>query len=278
MDCADPLYRASDDFEVSIFLTETSTRHSLLYKHKHFRDTTQTKLTSNSTKLTGASREAPVDIDDSVLPVAAAGEGAEGASAAAIPPAPVLREEDDDDEVMALADIPSVDELETSKDARVSKRRRGRGGSDAVQGTAGGENVPTYVPGSDEEDIADDDSGLFVDQNEDDGSSGDDTVPPPAKRRKDEASAVGAEHEEVRDDKKKLAMDISYEGFAIYGRVLCLVVKRREGVGSMSKGKSVAAAPAGRGSKVGSQQGAAPGGQAVMENWITSTQMPADVV
>lgn len=259
---------------MSIFLTETSTRHSLLYKHKHFRDTSQTKLTSNSTKLTGASREAPIDIDIE----GQAGQAAEGASGLASPPAPVLREEDDDEELVVLADIPSVHELETSRPERVSKRRRGRGGAGAEYRTAGGENSPTYVPGSDEENIGDDDDDLFVNQNEDAGSSGDDTVPPPAKRRKDDASAAETQNEEVLDDKKKLAMDISYEGFAIYGRVLCLVVKRRESVGSMGKGKGVAAAPAGRGSKAGGRQDAAPGGQAVMENWITSTQMPADAL
>lgn len=275
MDCADPLY-SLDDFEVSIFLTETSTRHSLLYKHKHFRDTTQTKLTSNSTKLTGASREAPVDIDDQVLQAAAA---AEEASASAASPAPLLREEDDDDDVVALAGIPSIEEVETSRNARVSKRRRGTGGSGAVHGTADGEIDPTYVPGSDEE-IVDGDDGLFVSQHEDEedgGNSRDETVPPPAKRRKNQASVAEDEHEEVRDDKKKLAMDISYEGFAIYGRVLCLVVKRREGIGGMGKGKGAAAAPAERGGKAG-RQAAVPGGQAVMENWITSTQMPADAV
>ena len=52
-----------DDFEVSIFLTETSTRHALLTKHKHFHDTTQTKLTSNSGRLIGETNEAPIDVD-----------------------------------------------------------------------------------------------------------------------------------------------------------------------------------------------------------------------
>ncbi|KAK8074720.1 hypothetical protein PG997_009383 [Apiospora hydei] len=52
-----------DDFEVSIFLTETTTRHSLVTKHKHFHDTTQTKLTSNSGRLVGATHEAPLDVD-----------------------------------------------------------------------------------------------------------------------------------------------------------------------------------------------------------------------
>jgi hypothetical protein len=61
--------------------------------------------------------------------------------------------------------------------------------------------------------------------------------------------------EEEDDDKKKMALDTFYDGFSIYGRVLCLVVKRKD-----KKGKG----PAGL-----------TGGQAMMEEWITSTQMPA---
>lgn len=212
----------------------------MLYKHKHFRDTTQTKLTSNASKLVGASREAPVDVERTETDK---------------PPAPILREEDDDD-VLALQDIPTVDQdtsVTTAALPRPSKRRRGRG---------------TALPIEDEEDghqetsadatMASDDDVLFVSQDEDE-SEFDDTQPPQAKRRKEATSAV--EHETGRDDKKKLAMDISYEGFSIYGRVLCLVVKRRgEGVGNRAKGVA-----------------ATGGQQAMMENWITSTQMPEAV-
>lgn len=245
-----------DDFEVSIFLTETSTRHSLLYKHKHFRDTTQTKLTSNSSKLTGASREAPIDVEVSAQP-------AEDMA--------IVREEDPDDDAVALRDIPAMDEDETTA-ARVgspplvrpSKRRRGRGaGLPREDGADSAEHDADVLISDDgEEDEGQDGDGLFVDDDDSDGSA---AAPPPAKRRKDAASP--AEHEAQRDDKKKLAMDIRYEGFSIYGRVLCLVVKRRDG---LSTGRN---APAKAGRKTG--QSAAPGGgQAVMENWITSTQMP----
>ena len=55
------------------------------------------------------------------------------------------------------------------------------------------------------------------------------------------------------DDKKKLALRTSYDGFSIYGRILCLVVKRR----GNAKGKDL----------VGGA------GQAMMEEWIASTQM-----
>lgn len=248
---------------MSIFLTETSTRHSLLYKHKHFRDTTQTKLTSNSTKLTGASKDAPIDVDDQ----SHREEAAAGSAAPDTPPVALLREESDDDDVIALHDLPTLDQAETATEPipRVAKRRRG--GGEATPDEDDVAHDTADVPGSDEfeshhsED--DDGDGLFVDQDSDEAG---DTARPPAKRRKDDASA--AEDEGGRDEKKKMAMDISYEGFSIYGRVLCLVVKRREGGGGGgNKGKGVA----GR-AKTG--QSAPPGGQAMMENWITSTQIP----
>ncbi|KAJ2975314.1 hypothetical protein NQ176_g5585 [Zarea fungicola] len=74
---------------------------------------------------------------------------------------------------------------------------------------------------------------------------------PPSKRRREVMNAESDSDRE--DDKKKLAMDVTYEGFAIYGRVLCLVVKKRDA-----------------GSKT-SQSSAAK-----MENWISSTQIPAE--
>lgn len=248
--------RCPDDFEVSIFLTETNTRHSLLYKHKHFRDTTQTKLKSNSNRLTGASREVPIDVEGL----------AQGAEETA-----VVREEGDNDDSGALFDIPTMDEDETitapvgsPPSMRPSKRRRGRGATPPRGGGSGdGDEHDAEILISDDE--VDDDGGdnLFVDDDDSDGSA---AAPPPAKRRRDAASP--AEHEAQRDDKKKLAMDISYEGFSIYGRVLCLVVKKRGG--PSAGGRS---APAKAGGRTG--QSAAPGGgQAVMENWITSTQMP----
>ena len=61
--------------------------------------------------------------------------------------------------------------------------------------------------------------------------------------------------EEEADDKKKLAMQTTYDGFSIYGRVLCLVIKRKD-----KKGKNPIVN----------------GGQAMMEDWISSTQMPPE--
>lgn len=65
------------------------------------------------------------------------------------------------------------------------------------------------------------------------------------------ATSIGSDINE--DDKKKMALTTTYDGFSIYGRILCLVVKRR----GVAKGKE----PTG-----GS-------GQAMMEEWIASTQI-----
>jgi hypothetical protein len=56
-------------------------------------------------------------------------------------------------------------------------------------------------------------------------------------------------------------MDVSYEGFAIYGRVLCLVVRRKDNPANASKANAASSS-------------VKPSGQANMDNWITSTQIP----
>ncbi|KAI6085808.1 hypothetical protein F4821DRAFT_142682 [Hypoxylon rubiginosum] len=277
-----------DDFEVSIFLTETSTRHALLTKHKHFHDTTQTKLTSNSGRLVGASNEAPIDVDVDI----------------AAELAPAIRVEDSDDDVdpaAALAAIPAVDETDTAGAAagtgsgRRPKRARRNTETETDAGAGadrGGEDQGysdvEIVSGSEDED---EDDGLFVHDDGDEDPDGDaGTRPPPAKRRRRGAAAeVGRDEAENDndDEKKKLAMDISYEGFSIYGRVLCLVVKRREGnigvgpqpplqhapgrgSGRTSAGAAAATKPGGGGATATAGRG-----QVMMENFILSTQVPA---
>lgn len=59
------------------------------------------------------------------------------------------------------------------------------------------------------------------------------------------------------DDQKKLGLRTSYEGFSIYGRILCLVVKRR-GVRNAASASGAASS------------------QAMLENWV-STQAVADM-
>lgn len=183
------------DFEVAIFLTETSTRHSLLTKHKSFRDTTAKNLASNSSKLTGQTNDTAIDIED----------------------VPIIAQEETEEDSLNIANLPAADEDSLFVDddgPRRSKRSR---------------------------------ASTNIDLPEDSSTESG----PLAKRLK---ATNGDDIEEEDDDKKKMAMETSYEGFAIYGRVLCLVVKRRD-----KKGKGNA--PIG-------------GGQAMMEDWITSTQMP----
>ncbi|TGJ82427.1 hypothetical protein E0Z10_g6341 [Xylaria hypoxylon] len=245
-----------DDFEVSIFLTETSTRHTLVTKHKHFHDTTQTKLKSNSARLISETNDAPIDLD----------VAAESAPL-------ILREESDDENTaVTLAAIPTIDEAAPSDGTRRPKRARSNthvdadSDADAAAGHVLGDQNNQVEVISDEDDAGEDDYGLFVQSPT--GES------PPAKRRRPAlATAEGGD-----DDKKKLAMDISYEGFSIYGRVLCLVVKRRDG-GGADRAERDADAPAAAGGSGNNR--AKPGsrgqGQAMMENFIISTQIPAGI-
>ncbi|KAF7537676.1 hypothetical protein G7054_g3551 [Neopestalotiopsis clavispora] len=238
-----------DDFEVSIFLTETATRHSLVTKQKHFHDKSQTKLTSTSSRgLVGASNEAPIDVD-----------------VEAITAPIILQEEEDDDEPggigAVLAALPPAP-ASMSADAPAARRPK-RARRDTGQG-------------DDEEE-----EGLFISS----GDEGDlDAVesqsdaaerPPPQKRRKE--TTVAIDDGAGEDDKKKLAMDITYDGFSIYGRVLCLVVKRRDApqaAGGSSSGRVVSGsgASSSNNNKTGRGQGQ---GQVMLENFIISTQMPA---
>lgn len=226
---------------MSIFLTETNTRHSLVTKHKHFHDTTQTKLTSNSGRLVGASHDAPIDVD---LRAAAA-------------PITLLEESESEDAATGLAAIPTAPAAADDADVAAAPRRRPK----RVRTNAIGAEPDAHEQGaeSDLEMVSSDDAAPGP------GSPG---RQPPTKRRK---AAVDADTE--GEDKKKLALDISYEGFSIYGRVLCLVVKRRERPnasttggawgGNTSRARQDAAA------------GGGGGGQAMMENFIISTQVPA---
>ncbi len=283
--CSPQLTRCPDEFEVAIFLTETQTRHSLLYKKKHFRDKTQTKLTSNSSKLVGASSEAPIDLDD--------GELFGGDSGDASMPG-ILREESEDGDVIALENIPSIDDaVETEAqvlddDAPASRRpkRRRQRSSDYDRQAAGDEDDQG---GDDDDDdaeaaafvVEDSDDELFVrndSSNESEGDNASRIRPPPTKRRKEKDVHLEGDDdaEGAQDDKKKLAMHISYDGFAIYGRVLCLVVKRRDGGPRGGRGAAGLSASASDRSQAGGSQTRL-GGQASMENWITSTQVMADM-
>lgn len=96
--------------------------------------------------------------------------------------------------------------------------------------------------------------------NDQSGMDIDDAVTLPSDDEDDDAGLFvaedGSEDENGRDDKKKLAMKTRYDGFSIYGKMLCLIVKRR--------GASTALKTS-------------PGsGQATMENWV-STQVAQEL-
>ncbi|KAJ1324361.1 hypothetical protein MN608_10423 [Microdochium nivale] len=227
-----------DDFEVSIFLTETTTRHSLLSKHKHFHDTTQTKLVSSSGgRMFGATSEAPLDVDATTDAFTVE-----------------LRQEDSDEDV-ALAEIPPAEPANSARRSKRPRRDTATEGQDVVE-------VVSDDQEDGQQDDDDEEEDLFVSSP---GSEGRDSMgPPPAKKRQKDGGLGGAALDGAEDNKKKkLAMDISYEGFSIYGRVLCLVVKRRETAGAFGGARALGAK-------------AAPGtGQSMMENFIVSTQVPA---
>ncbi|KAI7095146.1 hypothetical protein KC352_g39194, partial [Hortaea werneckii] len=113
---------------------------------------------------------------------------------------------------------------------------------------------------------ADEDEPLFV-SSEDEEFFATQCAARPSKRRRrdrsvqDATRAAEAEDEEAaeapEDNKKKLAMNTSYDGFSIYGRILCLVVKRK---GKRSQPLQTTA-PA--------------GGSQMMEQWV-STQAAQD--
>ncbi|KIW07121.1 uncharacterized protein PV09_01994 [Verruconis gallopava] len=138
-----------DDFEVSIFLRDQTSRHALLVKKKEFSE--KPKLKSNSNRLTswlsGGNAHEPIDVDTSA--------------------APILTEDDDNVDLHAVP---------------------------AAFGDADDEDAVT-IPSEGN----DPDDSLFV-------------------SKKDNAITV--------DDNKKLGMKIQYDGFHIYGKILCLIVKR----------------------------------------------------
>jgi hypothetical protein len=231
-----------DDFEVSIFLTETSTRHSLLTKRKHFREKVPAKLQSNSSRLIDETNNEPVDVEAEYAPI-------------------LLREESDDN--INLDTIPAADEAAATNVARRSKRPRGE---EALT-----DSDSDFHPRDDSGDVP------AIEINSDDDEEG--AGPPPSKRSRRRVTlgdddAEGGEAEDP-DEKKKLAMEISYEGFAIHGLCLCLVVRRREPTIRMPGSNTVKTAPVGTTTNKSGNVEGRPTGHAVMENWITSTQIPA---
>lgn len=147
---------------------------------------------------------------------------------------PIVIREEDEEEAITLTDIPAADvHQKQSKRSSSDKRAREDRDHEAMSN-------PTDSEGSD----------LFVPE-------------PSTKRTKTDKRRVGDDQGEEgeephEDNKKKLSLNTSYDGFSIYGRILCLVVKRR-GTRNQAGG-------------TGAQSS-----QAMLENWV-STQAAAEQV
>lgn len=138
---------------------------------------------------------------------------------------PIVLREEDDDGAVHLEDIP-----EASGTARSNKRAR---------------------PGSVEMISSDSEADVSAQS----GSKSTRKRPRRAEQRDSDVYAEGAV--EGTDDKKKLGLSTTYEGFSIYGRILCLIVKRK-------------------GPRTNTTGSAAPG-QQMLENWV-STQAAAELL
>lgn len=188
-----------DDFEVTVFLTEVSSRHAILRKDKKI-GVDRNWVGIRSEESTGAgTKDVPVELGD-------------GGS-------DVLREESQDQEMVNLRDIPMAT---TNNNGTTTLRQKSKSNEE-----------PLFLSNPSE------DAGF-----ESLSDSRSKTINP------ESTSSISPENE---DDKKKLSLSTIYDGFSIYGRILCLVVKRRGG----RKGKGLGGAS----------------GQAMMEEWIASTQM-----
>ena len=191
----------SDDFDVSIFLTELSTPHSILTRQKVFK-ADKDRIKSNSEKMIGTIED-PMEIDDDIG----------------------IRAESEDEGKSRLHEIPTA-----------------RGNSNAAYEEEG----QTHAP-----------EALFLSEDSEDSASGKglQTQQATTSRGKQEqrVESEAKEDHTTSDNKKKMAVKTTYDGFRIYGRILCLVVKRK----GIPKRKQVL-------------HGA---GQAMMEDWITSTQL-----
>jgi hypothetical protein len=201
---------------VSIFLTELSTRHTIITKQKTL--SSKLRLHSSKKKLTEWLSAGSID-----KPIQLSSEPNEGTK---------IRMEDENDE-NDLNDLGSIPFAESSNMTGTSSDARFRlhSPSDTMV-------QPQNIVLSDSED----DSLQFQQR---------------AKRRYNEnIQESQVPSYESTEDKKKYDFKTSYDGFSIYGRILCLVVKRK---GSKSSG---GIAPA------SSHQ--------MLENWI-STQANNDI-
>lgn len=148
---------------------------------------------------------------------------------------PILIREEDEGEAINLADIPeaSGDKNQARSSGR-GKRRRGDAREDSISAGSDSDVSFQFEAGPSNKRSKRNGHGTDAGTVEEDGGDG-------------------------QDDKKKLGLNTSYEGFSIYGRILCLVVKR----------KGLRTQPGGSGPPLSSQQ--------MLENWV-STQAAAEQV
>ena len=193
--------RHADEFQVAVFLTDPSTRHSLLRKQKHFLDPKEPKLASLRTQ-------------------ASAQHGSE-------PDAPISIREDLDEHEPRL---PNLSSDQGALDDSIESLNRDMG-SRALPRTR-------YLGPPEHRGPANDRGG-----------STEDTV----RGRQHLPEAIATQDaEDDEQDAKKLVARSTYDGYSIYRRVLCLVVKRRTNTNDR-------VAPAAT--------------SATIEEWITSTQI-----
>ncbi|KAI5809837.1 hypothetical protein DFH27DRAFT_629401, partial [Peziza echinospora] len=250
-----------DGFEVVMFMTEGGTRHAVLSKTRLFSKKEKAgKVKANSARLAGLSGEGVGE-----------GEG-EGGLYTGDDEVVVRRESDEEEEEVELGDIPmagggdGVEARDGSGRRRSRRNRSARGG-----GGRGG--------GGDEDDafvVDSDDSG--------DGDGG-------------EGGEIGGRDED--GDNKKPLTRTTYDGFTIFSKALCLIVKRTDGGGRRTGGGGESTTTSTRSTRVevlaeevggggggggarGEGRGGAKGGKdgkdvggapGLMEEWITMTQV-----
>lgn len=183
--------------------------------------------------MTGVTREMPVVV----------GGDEEGDGAV------VIREEEEEGKNgLRLGDIPAAANVDDAGGTAVHAEVDGQGTRKRRRQTSQEDDA--------QEEEGEEEEGLFLsDDSASSDASGNTQLPPRSKRQKAAATTTPTGNADggVEDEKKKLALNTTYDGYAIYGRILCLIVKRR----GVVRGKEVVAGT----------------GQAVMEEWVRSTQV-----
>ncbi|KAG0644634.1 hypothetical protein HOY80DRAFT_1013527 [Tuber brumale] len=230
-----------DDYEVSIFLTNSGTRHTVMTKRKMLQGYTSGGEVGG---MTGGTRMGVQH----------------------------RREEDDSDGggVIDLDGIPEAPPPGTlgSSSTFTTKNPSTSGRSKRKS--------PAPPPNTDDGD-GEGEGGL------DDDSDSDPFEPPPKRLRKtakrtvtirdedDDADPDWSENsQDELEDKKKLSLRTEFEGFNIYSRILCLVVKRRGPINARRAPAASSTPPTARQMNPPSTKGR-PGNQ-IMENWIAMSQ------